>query len=1075
MSTVPSTHRELILPNPVEKIPARPTSPLPITIGSKHTSWLEIRRDRTDTITCHLGAEGSSELDYTFQCLRETFPGLELGSPTTCPFQSVRSEGIEGMHLLRAFPVERRHYWPMRLMKGTDRAGLLFHSLAARELHGYEVILQLLFRRVPYWEFGFLGSSYDLFLENKARGTDRTLLALMQKRKAEPAYHVEIRAAVNGPDPELAESALSGWLDSFTSVRGNSWWKLRWVDEKRGPEFFKAIFAHDMTWFVAKKGRRDIGGSDYAQVFPTPWRDRHPGLAYVGAPSPRPPRELTRPVASASRDGAVTVGQAHGEKVHLPQGWHHLTILGKTRAGKSTFALNVAGEILLNQPNARVVVLEPTGNLIRELVERLPADVARDAVEIDPSHPTFERDGVEMAAVPLNLLHLPGRHEIEVSELERRVERLLGDLLQAIRNAWGEDSIGGRAEFILRALIQGLLTLEGTNFVDAYSALSNKEVLRQVARLASGAQLKDALQDHLSRLTYEFTFSSLDKVGKISTNPLLRKTFCQRYHTVGFDELLQHRLLLLNLAKGALGTETSTFLGAIFLTRLWSAIQEQPANRGPVYLIVDEFHNFAIPAFADMLSEGARHGLHIVAITQYLDRIPEKVRGALVGNVDAWAIFPVGAEDMKDAWEIAQGSRFGWKPEHFASGLRPYQAAFVMGGELLKLDTRPAPPPSDHAEENREAVLRSSRRYARPEDSSLSPLSLSTPQVSAYLAGFPVSSKIRWGQLAEKLRWPEPLVDAATALCTATGCVEEVQDPDGSGLLLRVRGRFYREALAAARNEGEDHCSLLADGAAYAVHRDCSLVHVVAQGGGYLRPDAEFEWRGRTYSLEVECSTLATHFEQVVRNVQKALALGRRCLVVVEDRKAAEIFIGILKKQLPGAELWGEVGILWRDGIESMVPYDIGPQRPWGFLPGGIDNDTDQAKLEVQPELPETFLAAISDPRALDLARVYKRAQELLAAGKWEVTADDFKGVFGTEEPVDRVRLGMALETLGACVYRKRTEGGEKVRHYDLRSLAPATAHDPEPQPTDSSPASSEGHDNDAQKSDEAGPEGTSK
>ena len=190
------THRELIFPNPVEKIPTRPTSPAPITIAQWHASWLEIHRDPEGAIRCLLGASSAAELDYTFQCLAETFPGLELGRDAPCPFQSLQ---CDAMHLMRAFPVERRHYWPMRLLKGADRAALLYRSLAAKELNGHEVVLQLLFRRVPNWEFGFLGSSYDLFLAHGAHGADRATVELMHKRKAEPAYDVEFRAAVAGP------------------------------------------------------------------------------------------------------------------------------------------------------------------------------------------------------------------------------------------------------------------------------------------------------------------------------------------------------------------------------------------------------------------------------------------------------------------------------------------------------------------------------------------------------------------------------------------------------------------------------------------------------------------------------------------------------------------------------------------------------------------------------------------------------------------------------------------------------------------------------------------------------------
>ena len=1028
MSAPAATHRELVFPNPVEKIPVRPVAPIPITQSLRHTSWLEVHRELDGNIRCHLGADGPTELSHTFHCLRETFPGLELGQVSNCPFQSARSGS---MYMMRAYPVEKRHYWPMRLLNGADRAGLLYQSLASPELAHHEVVLQLLFRRVPYWEFGFLGSRYDIFVQDRAREPDRALLQLLHKRMAEPAYHVEIRAGVAGLHPEIAWDVLSGWLNSWSSVRGNPVWDFRALTKmKHGVEFMKACADHDILRCAAKRSRRDISASELAQILPIPWRDPIPGLSYAGAPRLPRPRSLALRSKESPGGRGIVIGRVDGEAVCLPENWHHLGILGKTRTGKSTFALNVIEQILETEPEARVIVLEPTGKLIASLVERLPGAVCADTIEVDPSNPTYEENGVEMATVPLNLLHIEDRHSLERAEYERRAERLMGNLLQSIKNAWGEESVGGRAEFILRAMVQGLLAVEGTNLADAYAGFSSKEVLRRLDQLVSqtalrSSPLRSTFREHLPRLDYTMTMSSLDKVGKVATNPLLRKTTCQRYRPVTFEELLHHRLLLLNLAKGTLGADSSTFLGAIFLTQLWSALQQRPWGGRPTYLVVDEFPNFAIPAFADMLSEGASLGLHVIAITQYLSRIPERIRSALVGNADAWVLFEIGAEDMRDAYDLVQGARFRWKPDHLVGGLMPYQAGLATRESLTKIDTLPPTPPSSQAKLIREVVQKSSRRYAQPEDSETSPLSVTWNEVDAFLDKFIEAEGKDRQELSKGLGWPLPLVNAVIAYGKADG---DLTDRSEREVGLTARGAFLRQILRAARNEGEEHNALLAHSAA-ALHFKQVRVKIVVQRGPIPLPDAEFEWHNRSYNLEVECTTMGKH-EQLTKNLRKALDAGRRCLVIVPDRQNAITYVDIMRRLVPEAELWKDFGLAYPDRADTVFPYSPGPRKPWGFLTNGIDLEDEEEPVQIAGER--------VDPGESDVAWVLKRCKELVQAGRWDVSAKEFDGVFGlndSRDPASRQRLGFALTSLGVRGQRIRRADGSQERIYDLRRL----------------------------------------
>ena len=343
-----------------------------------------------------------------------------------------------------------------------------------------------------------------------------------------------------------------------------------------------------------------------------------------------------------------------------------------------------------------------------------------------------------------------------------------------------------------------------------------------------------------------------------------------------------------------------------------------------------------------MLSEGARLGLHVVAITQYLNRIPEKVRSALIGNVDAWAFFPLGAEDTKDVYAIAQGAQHGWSLDHFTSGLGPHEVALATQGSLLKVSTYPIPRAPEVQGDPRGDFVRSSRRYARREDAEASPLSVSQEQVATFLGALPEREGRTREQLAKQLGWTLPEVDAAIALCKSTGDVTEGKQHD---IMLERRGLYHRQALDAARNEGEEHCSLLAD-AATSLHASGIDVRIVRQGGGYLIPDGEFDYLGRTYSLEVECSTLGKAEGQVVKNVRKALADEQRCLVVVSGRAAAARAVQIIREAIPHAKRWKGFGVVWLDSNGELTAFNDGRRSPWPFLPGGQEAGPDEEEDE---------------------------------------------------------------------------------------------------------------------------------
>ena len=246
------------------------------------------------------------------------------------------------------------------------------------------------------------------------------------------------------------------------------------------------------------------------------------------------------------------------------------------------------------------------------------------------------------------------------------------------------------------------------------------------------------------------------------------------------------------------------------------------------------------------------------------------------------------------------------------------------------------------------------------------------------------------------------------------------------------RGRFFRDATLAARNESEEHSGLLADAAVY-LEEPGVRVRIGVQEQVVSTADAEFERSGRGYNLEVECSNLVKHVEQVVRNVRKAQAARRRCLIAVADRESAERVAGMVATRLPDVELWGEVGLLWRARPRCMVPYPAGERDVWGWLLGREE--------DVEPPFP-----VLSDPQSVseeapsaltdDQARVQRLMARVARLGNQWATARDLLDAAGPgdKEAIGELRIGRVMASLGVPHRRVRSPGGQ-IRLYHIGSI----------------------------------------
>ena len=118
------------------------------------------------------------------------------------------------------------------------------------------------------------------------------------------------------------------------------------------------------------------------------------------------------------------------------------------------------------------------------------------------------------------------------------------------------------------------------------------------------------------------------------------------------------KILLVNLSKGKLGEENSSFLGLLLVPRILMAALSRAdiptAERKDFYFYVDEFQNFATPDFAQIMSEARKFKLDLCVANQFIGQVEEEVKNAIFGNVGTIMSFRVGVGDANHMSRVYQ-------------------------------------------------------------------------------------------------------------------------------------------------------------------------------------------------------------------------------------------------------------------------------------------------------------------------------------------------------------------------------------------------------------------------------------
>jgi hypothetical protein len=321
---------------------------------------------------------------------------------------------------------------------------------------------------------------------------------------------------------------------------------------------------------------------------------------------------------------------SHQERLQI------LSLFGATGAGKTTLFKNL---ILSNIQNGQgVCVLDPHGDLIRAVIAGIPERLLEKVILLDVTEADFP--------VALNLLETPHPRTI------RSLALCASSLTHIFSKIWGLGPETPRLLMVLRAVTRTLLENPGATIAEAGLLFTSDSVRAKMVSNLTNQEII-AFWEGFSRRTQrekdELTASCANKISAFLDEPMIKHIVGQSKSSLDFRRIMDSgQILLVSLSPQF--EEASNLLGSVLVSRIllaaFSRADLPESKRRQFYLYADEWHRYATPDFATLLSEARKFALATTLATQTLEQLDDANRAAALQS-GSLVTFRVSGDDSK--------------------------------------------------------------------------------------------------------------------------------------------------------------------------------------------------------------------------------------------------------------------------------------------------------------------------------------------------------------------------------------------------------------------------------------------
>ncbi len=521
------------------------------------------------------------------------------------------------------------------------------------------------------------------------------MVALAKQKISSPLFATTIRAAARSPLKERAWQIvrdIGSGLNQFTNPMSNELIPLS--DDRHSPYDFE----FDLTERTSHRSGMILNLEELVSIV------HFPSSSIRIEKLDRQTRHTKAAPLIAQNQKLILGENIHNGKsisvtLSSEQRSQHMHVIGASGTGKSTFLINLIVQNI--EQGEGIGVLDPHGDLIDQIMERIPDERMDDVVIFDPSDQEYP--------IGFNIL-------TAYSEIEKNL--LASDLVSAFKRlstSWGDQM----TTVFDNAILAFLESEQGGTLADLRKFLVDPQFRSSFLQTVQDQEVIYYWENEFPLLSGKPQAPILTRLNNFLRPKILRYIVSQKQSQLDIGHIMNEgKIFLAKLSQGLIGEENAYLLGTILISKFQQlALSRQEikeSERRAFYLYIDEFHNFITPSMATILTGARKYRLGLVLAHQDLRQIESRdssVASAVLSNPYTRVCFRVGDSDAR---KLSEG--FSYFEARDLQNLSRGEAIIRMERAEYDFNLKTSlPPPVEEnlAQRRRERIIQRTReKYA---------------------------------------------------------------------------------------------------------------------------------------------------------------------------------------------------------------------------------------------------------------------------------------------------------------------------------------------------------------------------